>query len=61
MKRSNTGGFSGRVFGRKGRDRTDIAREIAALVASKSWALTELHQEEGKLDEVFRAITRKDS
>ena len=58
---SDDNSFTGRVYGRKGRDRTDIAREIAALAAAKSWALHELHQEEGKLDEVFRAITRKDS
>jgi ABC-2 type transport system ATP-binding protein len=58
---SNDNSFAGRVYGRKGRDRSDIAREIAALVASNSWALEELHQEEGKLDEVFRSITRMDS
>ncbi len=58
---SNDNSFAGRVYGRKGRDRSDIAREIAALVATKSWALEELHQEEGKLDEVFRAITRTEA
>jgi len=53
--------FSGRVFATKGRRPTDIAREIASLAASKQWILEELHQEEGKLDEVFRAITRTEA
>lgn len=50
--------FLGRAYVGKGRRGTDIARDIAALSASKQWILEELHQEEGKLDEVFRAITR---
>lgn len=50
--------FLGRAYVAKGRRATDLAREIATLSASKQWILEELHQEEGKLDEVFRAITR---
>ena len=50
--------FLGRAYAGKGRRATDIAREIATLATSKQWILEELHQEEGKLDEVFRAITR---
>ncbi len=51
--------FSGRAYPAKGR-RTDVARELAALATGKQWILDELHQEEGKLDEVFRSITRTD-
>lgn len=52
--------FTGRVLVAKGRKMADIAREISALAAGKSWQLEELHQDEGKLDEVFRSITRSD-
>jgi ABC-2 type transport system ATP-binding protein len=57
---SDANAFIGRIIGRKGRDRSDIAVEIAKLVASKSWSLDNLHQVEGKLDEVFRSMTRTD-
>lgn len=50
--------FYGRVFAAKGRRPADIAREIARLAAAKQWILEDLHPEEGKLDEVFRSITR---
>ena len=53
--------FGGRVYAAKGRRPVDISREIAALSASKQWILEELHQEEGKLDEVFRALTRTEA
>jgi len=53
--------FSGRVYPAKGRRPSDIAREVAALAATKQWILDELHQEEGKLDEVFRSITRTEA
>jgi ABC-2 type transport system ATP-binding protein len=59
--KSDDQGFSGRVFPSKGRRKAELAREISALVGTKAWALEELHQEEGKLDEVFRAITRSES
>lgn len=50
--------FAGRVFAAKGRRPADISREIARLAATKQWILEDLHPEEGKLDEVFRSITR---
>lgn len=53
--------FTGRVLLTKGRKMADIAREISALAAGKGWQLEELHQDEGKLDEVFRSITRSDT
>ena len=58
---STANNFSGRVYAAKGRRPADISREIAALSASKQWILEELHQEEGKLDEVFRALTRTEA
>lgn len=49
-----------RAFAGKGTGRADLARELAQLAQAKSWVLEELHQEEGKLDEVFRSITRSE-
>jgi ABC-2 type transport system ATP-binding protein len=39
----------------------EVAREIGALAAARQWKVEELHHEEGKLDEVFRSITRSDA
>jgi ABC-2 type transport system ATP-binding protein len=58
---SDAQGFSGRVYPAKGNRATDLAREIAQLASTKQWLLEELHQEEGKLDEVFRAITKTEA
>ncbi|MBX7211152.1 MAG: ATP-binding cassette domain-containing protein [Verrucomicrobiaceae bacterium] len=52
--------FTGRVLVTKGRKMADVAREVASLAAAKNWQLEELHQDEGKLDEVFRSITQSD-
>ncbi|MDB6054795.1 MAG: transporter related-protein [Verrucomicrobiales bacterium] len=38
----------------------DLARSIADLARKEGWKLEELHTEEGRLDEVFRSITRSD-
>ncbi len=38
----------------------NLAAAIAALAARESWAVAELHTEEGRLDEVFRSITLGD-
>ncbi len=54
-------GFTCRAYPTKGRRPADIATELSALATSKQWTLEELHQEEGKLDEVFRAITRTEA
>ena len=53
--------FSGRVLVTKGRKPGDIARDIYGLASSQRWQLEELHQDEGKLDEVFRSITRSET
>jgi ABC-2 type transport system ATP-binding protein len=37
-----------------------IIAEVAALARESGWPLTELHQERGRLDEVFRQITQGD-
>jgi ABC-2 type transport system ATP-binding protein len=55
---STESSFSGRIFVKKGGRGADIAREIASASCAQKWLLEELHQEEGKLDEVFRAITK---
>jgi ABC-2 type transport system ATP-binding protein len=39
----------------------DLAAGIAALAQSEKWTLSELHTEEGRLDEVFRSITLTDT
>lgn len=54
-------GLVGRVFpNRKGKPE-DLLQEIGTLVAARSWRVEELHREEGRLDEVFRNITRSDT
>ncbi len=53
--------FAGRVLVSKGRKPADIAAEIYKLATARNWQLDELHQDEGKLDEVFRSITRSDT
>ncbi|HEY2572606.1 MAG TPA: ATP-binding cassette domain-containing protein [Verrucomicrobiaceae bacterium] len=50
----------GRVLPTKKSSGSELAREIAALAAARQWKVEELHHEEGKLDEVFRSITRSD-
>ena len=39
----------------------DLPRCIAELAQGENWKLEELHTEEGRLDEVFRTITRPDT
>jgi ABC-2 type transport system ATP-binding protein len=38
-----------------------LARGLGELAAREGWKLEELHTEEGRLDEVFRTITRPDT
>lgn len=52
--------FAGRVVPNRKVKVGDLAREISDLVAAKGWKVDELHREEGRLDEVFRGITRSD-
>lgn len=54
-------GFTGRVFPSRKAKPEDLVREIGTLLAAKSWRVEELHREEGRLDEVFRTITRSDT
>ena len=40
---------------------TSLTAEVAELAAQQKWTIDELHTEEGRLDEVFRAITLPDT
>lgn len=53
-------GFTGRVLP-SGKSRPEeLAREIGILAAAKSWKVEELLREEGRLDDMFRSLTRTD-
>ena len=39
----------------------DLARAVAEVAQKENWKIEELHTEEGRLDEVFRAITLPDT
>jgi ABC-2 type transport system ATP-binding protein len=39
----------------------DLGRSVSELAAREGWRMVELHTEEGRLDEVFRSITRPDT
>jgi ABC-2 type transport system ATP-binding protein len=54
------GRFAGRVLPSRKGNHDGLSREIAALAQAKAWKLEELHREEGRLDEMFRALTRSD-
>jgi ABC-2 type transport system ATP-binding protein len=58
---SNDGRFAGRVLPSRKGNPEGLSREIAALAQAKAWKLEELHREEGRLDEMFRALTRSDT
>ncbi len=58
--RESGDGLTLRAFMSKSSKAVDLAREVSQLAGSKGWLLEELHQEEGRLDEVFRSITRSD-
>jgi len=47
-----------RALAKKNGQPGDLARAIAELAAREKWRIEELHTEEGRLDEVFRSITR---
>jgi len=42
-------------------DEGRLAREVYQLALRETWAVAELHTEEGRLDEVFRSITLPDT
>ena len=47
-----------RALAKKNGQPGDLARAIAELATREKWRIEELHTEEGRLDEVFRSITR---
>ena len=50
-----------RALAKKNGQQGDLARLIAEVAAREKWKLEELHTEEGRLDEVFRSITRPET
>jgi ABC-2 type transport system ATP-binding protein len=50
-----------RVFPDKSKVNGSLTRSVAELAARQNWQLDEIHTEEGRLDEVFRAITLPDT
>ncbi|HSJ04219.1 MAG: ABC transporter ATP-binding protein [Verrucomicrobium sp.] len=58
---SDESGFIGRVLPTRKSRPEDLIREIGNLVVARSWRLEEMHREEGRLDEIFRSITRSDT
>jgi ABC-2 type transport system ATP-binding protein len=50
-----------RAYLKKNGERGELAREIGDIAASERWRIEELHTEEGRLDEVFRNITRPET
>jgi ABC-2 type transport system ATP-binding protein len=53
-------GFTGRVHPTRKAKPEQLALEISGLVSARNWKLEELHRQEGKLDEIFRSLTRSD-
>jgi ABC-2 type transport system ATP-binding protein len=47
-----------RVLAKKNGQPGELARAVAELASRERWRIEELHTEEGRLDEVFRSITR---
>jgi ABC-2 type transport system ATP-binding protein len=58
---ADDGRFAGRVLPSRKGSPEGLSREIAALAQAKAWKLEELHREEGRLDEMFRALTKSDT
>src|SRR5438045_517076 len=49
-----------RAYLKRNGDSRDLAGAIGEIALTERWKLQELHTEEGRLDEVFRNITRPD-
>ncbi|MEP6686199.1 MAG: ABC transporter ATP-binding protein, partial [Verrucomicrobiota bacterium] len=47
-----------RAYLKKNGEGGDLSRAIGDLALREHWKIEELHTEEGRLDEVFRSITR---
>jgi len=50
-----------RAYLKKNGERDELARAIGEIASAERWKIAELHTEEGRLDEVFRNITRPDT
>jgi len=50
-----------RVYSRSKNMNGELARSVAEVSMREGWRIEELHTEEGRLDEVFRAITLPDT
>jgi ABC-2 type transport system ATP-binding protein len=50
-----------RAYLKKNGVRGELARAIGDIGATERWRIEELHTEEGRLDEVFRSITRPET
>lgn len=50
-----------RALAKKNGQQGELARAIAEIAARERWRIEELHTEEGRLDEVFRNITRPET
>jgi len=50
-----------RALAKKNGQQGELARAIADIAARERWRIEELHTEEGRLDEVFRNITRPET
>jgi ABC-2 type transport system ATP-binding protein len=57
----SNGIVTARVFPKHRTVNGDLSRAIADLVSKEGWHIDELHTEDGRLDEVFRGITRPDT
>lgn len=55
------GAFSGTVYPAKKSSGDDLCGQIFDLCSERKWKLQEMHQVEGRLDDVFRQITRPDT
>jgi len=59
--RENGDGFSARALPTRKANGKEVTREIGDLIAAKQWKTESLNHVEGRLDEVFRSITRSDA
>lgn len=50
-----------RAYLKKNEERGELARAIGEVATKENWRIEELHTEEGRLDEVFRNITRPET
>lgn len=55
------GCVSARVLSRDRSSNGELASAVADVVAKEGWRFDELHTDEGRLDDVFRAITKPDT